>query len=1620
MDYSGHSTGNAERGTINEEAGNARDGWAVAGDAVLSSAAAGGTGPAAAGWNIPYNPHADIWSIGNLAQLTPMGMPQGEIWTADAPYRDANLADGDANLAGDYTSESGSSDGLTTNVSESMSLSDAPADLNCGYRAGGAPLEPVYLMAPSCPPPDADSSSESGSFFTEFVGSSSETSENERESFVWEEEVGLNPALPMSYANEPADFSNPALLPTWGVDATSVDEQALHREAPSGSFSAPPPADAIIGNQDLAIILHAGVSPPVTATGAIAATTEKADQIQIAVARITERPTTRDQRQQVWKWAEMLLETDDIELMRRPFTMPRPFGVYREDTPTVRRRQKSATEVPDKWINSGGTKGSTEWPLDETGPRLRCQYGKVVPKGVLKHQPLRYHLYTFTKAGAVANSGVSGKLETRRLYVVFSSGDEASDIKSETAPGTIRRRTNTKPPMMGGHPAVHLDKELKPVGIGGHATVLDVQALVSLIDKVVAELEHQAQPGAAASELDAESVVKLILLLTDLPEDAQRSIARYERPSFLEYPMQRYVFVEIDAGKRRTDARYQRKNHGEHGRGLKFDKWLNGGGKRAVVEIETTSGWSLHRRAGRVSRSDGADGTSGIDLRYHQYTLKPATTAPKNSRTGVPTIFHVRDRSRASSNLAAAAAQTKKSKRKDQKGQPVSRKRPEEMLLTLEGRNHPSKRQKNAKSATVAGLTALAVVLYVGAVYAFEGSATQTDRSSFDIGECAPGFFLSSSYGSAPEDVRECFPRADHTICDQYTEAMQSDAGAESEVACVESCASMGTDSCDAISYNPRSQECKGFRSCAGTVTDPNSIDTTSWATVWLRAADQPDVQQQPGEQWLSIQQQPGEQWSISCYVLTSRVAKQPRDSRCMRCDDCGGDYNILLPCTSSANTVCTQQEESWDLVTDATVLAGNLSEGLELLSPPQYAATWQTDAAIYAFGGSESYWPDNVPSDGTLERYTNIRGVANSLWKLDRSRAPHVSPRWTQIVSGGMNYPALWPAARTAAASWTVGRDSGMIFSGQFDLNVNIHELKDSAQPGSFFVPPNSIFRFDNIGAQWRLLGGVDTWQLLQKAELAAAFSNGFLETTAFGALNELLPVAYRRWPLPRSQTQTFSLFGVSYMFSGVFQMVDATTVGHEDQWAGRRPFSAQARSFLLNDFWVIDANADYESNRIPVATLIATCGTVVERPDIIPRGGAYPGPRRGAATWSASIDDRTRSGLSERTTSWVERGWMFGGIGRRISTSGTAPAAPVGTTKPRAGGAYSCVAEQLSDDGKSSPEVALVTNLCDLWAFSPRSGWVLVYACPRDAKLLYLAGVAGVALDVFPSSPQRVPLDAWAAISGPPASFLSTTWVEYDEQQTSDAAHRGSLTRHFETTLRMFGGVTRCATRRPVVRDSNGATTALNFSHQLVTHTMCDVLDEETAAGFEPLAPAQCSPDLWSFSSTTKAWTRTAAPIKGTAGRFQPTSTDSIVDSNDEESDQTRWPPAHCGAYSVSGPIPPWHTAASGYADNVPLSSQQIDDYQAAKGVNLRGRSSILLAGGWNGSATSHCITDPTSALERPRAPTVQGSFHPMSSADVINPTGNADPESPTAKCFSATEMWRWEAPRSSVTAA
>ena len=39
-----------------------------------------------------------------------------------------------------------------------------------------------------------------------------------------------------------------------------------------------------------------------------------------------------------------------------------------------------------------------------------------------------------------------------------------------------------------------------------------------------------------------------------------------------------------------------------------MDRWVNGGGKRAVVRLDTGCGHVLERRAGKITRSDGGDG----------------------------------------------------------------------------------------------------------------------------------------------------------------------------------------------------------------------------------------------------------------------------------------------------------------------------------------------------------------------------------------------------------------------------------------------------------------------------------------------------------------------------------------------------------------------------------------------------------------------------------------------------------------------------------------------------------------------------------------------------------------------------------------------------------------------------------------------------------------------------------------------------------------------------------------------------------------------------------------------------------------------------------------------------
>ena len=121
----------------------------------------------------------------------------------------------------------------------------------------------------------------------------------------------------------------------------------------------------------------------------------------------------------------------------------------------------------------------------------------------------------------------------------------------------------------------------------------------------------------------------------------------------------------------------------------------------------------------------------------------------------------------------------------------------------------------------------------------------------------------------------------------------------------------------------------------------------------------------------------------------------------------------MLVPCSITANAICSPRDEVWERVTDATVNfpqpVGVPEQDAGQLHPPQFGATWQTDAAIYSFGGSDSYWSDRISrsnrpeevtasEDVALQCYGNVEGITNELWKLERSQSTSVAPAWTLV----------------------------------------------------------------------------------------------------------------------------------------------------------------------------------------------------------------------------------------------------------------------------------------------------------------------------------------------------------------------------------------------------------------------------------------------------------------------------------------------------------------------------------------------------------------------------------------------------------------------------------------------
>eukprot|EP01046_Picozoa_sp_COSAG06_P030626 COSAG06_NODE_2921_length_6087_cov_38.764863_3_plen_1098_part_00 len=102
---------------------------------------------------------------------------------------------------------------------------------------------------------------------------------------------------------------------------------------------------------------------------------------------------------------------DTYAFQERPLVLGYSFGIFRE-APKKPRRQAGSK---DKWVNSGGHKGSTVGPPpgdSNAPPRLRCQYGKIT---CVSGEVLRYFEYTLLPDG---NPGVRPDQLQRHVFQV--------------------------------------------------------------------------------------------------------------------------------------------------------------------------------------------------------------------------------------------------------------------------------------------------------------------------------------------------------------------------------------------------------------------------------------------------------------------------------------------------------------------------------------------------------------------------------------------------------------------------------------------------------------------------------------------------------------------------------------------------------------------------------------------------------------------------------------------------------------------------------------------------------------------------------------------------------------------------------------------------------------------------------------------------------------------------------------------------------------------------------------------------------------------------------------------------------------------------------------------------
>jgi len=234
------------------------------------------------------------------------------------------------------------------------------------------------------------------------------------------------------------------------------------------------------------------------------------------ITNISLGPVTKNSRKQIWEMAEHLLNDDEMEFAPRPHrlsSVPASVpAVFRENG--LQRRTATLGADLDKWTNSGGKKGSSEWPVGEEGPpRIRCQYGRILR---VREVNLRYQMYTFIDAPP--RSGLDR--QSRRLFVI--SAAQRLDETAQAAK-TVTRVPDEAP---GQKPPEVLAREWK-----------------AQVDSIIASLESQASSADGTEcELNREDVYTLLKLFEDMSEAPGSAAHAYERPPVLYLTQHRCVY----------------------------------------------------------------------------------------------------------------------------------------------------------------------------------------------------------------------------------------------------------------------------------------------------------------------------------------------------------------------------------------------------------------------------------------------------------------------------------------------------------------------------------------------------------------------------------------------------------------------------------------------------------------------------------------------------------------------------------------------------------------------------------------------------------------------------------------------------------------------------------------------------------------------------------------------------------------------------------------------------------------------------------------------------------------------------------------------------------------------